>query len=209
MDHINQIIKDSVAQVQILDENSNKISTLVQVINDIADQTNLLALNAAIEAARAGDAGRGFAVVADEIRKLAAQVGESVKEITDIVTGVQQESKNVAGALATGRDSVEAGSNQIKITGEGFEKIHNDIISMIEGINDVSGSLNEISVNSSKISEAGEQVAAISEENSAGIEETVVAISVQGELMNTIADKANVLAQSAEELKQMTGRFQI
>lgn len=207
MDHINQIIKDSVAQVQILDENSNKISTLVQVINDIADQTNLLALNAAIEAARAGDAGRGFAVVADEIRKLAAQVGESVKEITDIVTGVQQESKNVAGALATGRDSVEAGSNQIKITGEGFEKIHNDIISMIEGINDVSGSLNEISVNSSKISEAGEQVAAISEENSAGIEHTVSSILQQNESMNTIVENSQSLSKSANKLKEIVNRF--
>ena len=80
---------------------------------------------------------------------------------------------------------------------------------MVEKVNQVSAGLGKISHNVQKVNMAGENIAAISEENSAGIEETVVAISVQGELMNTITNKANVLAQSAEELKQMTGRFQI
>jgi len=80
-------------------EVSNQITSVVDLIREIADQTNLLALNATIEAARAGEAGKGFAVVASEVKELAAQTAKATAEIGEKVGAVQETAESAESSL--------------------------------------------------------------------------------------------------------------
>src|SRR5699024_7075189 len=79
------IVREFADTMEGLDQRSQEIGNITEVITEIADQTNLLSLNASIEAARAGEAGAGFAVVATEIKKLAEQSAVSARKISSLI----------------------------------------------------------------------------------------------------------------------------
>ncbi|WLV26061.1 methyl-accepting chemotaxis protein [Aciduricibacillus chroicocephali] len=209
MERIEAIVQNAVDKMDGLDTQSKEISQLVGVIKDISDQTNLLALNASIEAARAGEHGKGFAVVANEVGKLAEQVGNSVTNITHIVTSIQSETSDVSASLESGYKEVGHGTDQIRKTEKTFSEIKNALVQMAERIDAISGNLAKVSSGSDEMNAFVQEIAAVSEESAAGVEQTSATSQQSASSMEEIAESSGELANLAEQLNGLVGKFKL
>lgn len=157
MHNITDAVNTLAGTVGKLDEHSNTINQITEVIKGISVQTNLLSLNASIEAARAGEHGKGFAVVAQEISKLAAQSKVSSEHINEIITMIQQDTQHAVVTLEDGVEQVRRGQKSIQLANDTFASI--------------TRSTTEISLQIQETSAASEELSASSEEVSASINE--------------------------------------
>ncbi|WP_182201293.1 methyl-accepting chemotaxis protein [Paraliobacillus salinarum] len=200
MSVIDQTIKESLEKVKGLDVMTDKITSLVTVIQGIAEQTNILALNAAIEAARAGEHGQSFAVVADEVRKLAEQVSHSITDITHTTNGIQEESKAAVSVLEKGYEAVNEGSSQIKTTGSTFDQLKQIINNVGKEIEDVSSNLYDVLDSTKVINDSITNIASVSEESAAGIEEATTSSENLTKSVNNIRANQQELDKKVREL---------
>ncbi|HUW35977.1 MAG TPA: methyl-accepting chemotaxis protein [Rhodocyclaceae bacterium] len=165
MNKISASVGHSRQMIRELDEKSNQISTIVNVIKEIADQTNLLALNAAIEAARAGEQGRGFAVVADEVRKLAERTSQSTQEIGKMIDAIQASTQSSVQGMELSSAQVQEGVQLAARSGDSMTKIEASTDQVQAAVNEISSALREQSSAANQLAREVERIAQVTESN--------------------------------------------
>lgn len=172
MQRIADTVQGAAAQIAELGQHSDQISSIVNVIKEIADQTNLLALNAAIEAARAGEQGRGFAVVADEVRLLAQRTANSTQEITEMIKKIQLGTRNAVSNMEVGVQQVNGGVAQASQAGDAIVAIRRASGSVVGVVDQISLALREQTAASQDVARNVERIAQMSMQNSEAVADT-------------------------------------
>lgn len=152
MQQIAAMIGQANEAMGLLEQQSEQVGQITEVIATIAEQTNLLALNAAIEAARAGEQGRGFAVVADEVRQLATRTHQSTAEISQTIAAISRQTRQTVSTVSGGTRLVEQGRDAVGLVTDTLSAMHQLVQSL-------SGQLEAITVASEQQSRVAAEVA--------------------------------------------------
>lgn len=178
-----------------LQQESQKIGSVLDVIKSVSQQTNLLALNAAIEAARAGSAGQGFAVVADEVRSLAQRTQESAEEIEGLILGLNAGTQEVADIIDSSRSLTDYSVDLTRDAGKALAAIARTVAVIQEMNPQIAAAAEEQSAVAEEINRSVLKVRDVSEQTATASEETAAA-SVQ-------------LTRLSLDLQTLVGKFRL
>src|SRR5690554_2254145 len=182
MNDIREQIQETSKRIKRLDDASQEIRGVVELISVTTEQTNVLALNAAIQAASAGEAGRGFTVVAEEVQRLAERSGEATKQISSIVKSIQTDTKDAVSAMeSTTRDVVE-GAQLTDAAGQVLFEIERVSTETAELIEQISGDIQSQAATAGRVAGTMKDILAITDQTTRGTQQTAVSVGQLADL---------------------------
>lgn len=207
MNKIGQSSMETASKIKTMEEHSEQIGQIVDVISEISRQTSLLALNASIEAARAGEQGRGFAIVASEVKKLAEQTNNSIESISEIVKEIQSFSSVIVDATERNNEEIASGIEHIRQVGERFQHIRLSIREVSNQMQDVSATTQQLSAGSEEITASVEDMFSTAKESAGNAHAVSEASERQNEIMDSFVQSFKTLDEMMTALKQQIQVF--
>ncbi|KIQ93270.1 hypothetical protein LH47_02646 [Anoxybacillus thermarum] len=195
--------------VESLQQHSEKIGKITNVITAIAEQTNLLALNAAIEAARAGEHGKGFTVVADEVRKLSEQSKEAAKEIETMLDQIKIGTKKVAQAIEENTKKLVDGTTYYETAKRSFQAIDESVERVFSKVQTTSAAIEQMTAISNEITETMKQLKQIAHRVMQKSKESALTAEEQLAMNEQISSAAQTLAKLSEQLRTIVESFRL
>jgi methyl-accepting chemotaxis protein len=192
---IRETIHETEKRIKRLGERAQEISSIVDIINNIAERTHVLALNASMQAAAAGEAGRGFSVVADEVQRLAESSRNATSQISALVKNIQVETNDTIATMDKTIGQVIEGSQLAEQAGEQMKDTQNTTANLVQVVE--------------QIAMASKQQAQISNdlrERAAAIQESTLVTAKQ---LDEQTEQTDNLVESSKELMESIRVFKL